>query len=94
MSLKESNAPGFTPGLLSTMDVVAGAPELQIIEVIEVSIKTPTHRRAVLHCRMPSGCLRHVMRRERCSHRRRPSSAESPARRRINGTGGKNADDV
>jgi hypothetical protein len=70
MSSKESNAPGFTPGLLSTLDVVAGFPELQIIEV---PIKAPPHRRAVLHCRVLSGCLRHVMRRERCSHRRRPS---------------------
>ena len=71
MSSKEFTAPVSTPGLLSTTDILAGVTELNIVEV---PIKAPPQRRLVLYCRMCTGCLRHLTRRERCSHRRRPSA--------------------
>jgi len=75
MLSQESIAPVSTHGLTSAMEVVAAATELRIIGV---PIKSPPQRRVVLHCRMVSDCRRHFVRRERCSHRRRPSAVRVP----------------
>jgi hypothetical protein len=71
MSSQKSTARIFTPALSSTMQLVASVSELH---VIELPVTAPTRRRAILRSRVLSGCRRHFVRRERCSHRRRPSA--------------------
>jgi hypothetical protein len=71
MPTQKPVAPVSIPGLTSTTEVVAAVTELQIIEV---PIEAPPQRRHILQCRLFNGCLRHSVRRERCSHRRRPAA--------------------
>jgi hypothetical protein len=70
MSSQGATVPVLTHALTPMMEVLAGVTELQIAVMTR---KSPSQRQVVLHCRAVSECLRHFVRRERCSHRRRPS---------------------